>query len=432
MVKNCKFNQRYIVNFLKNPLYLGSMIYFLSNLGASIVPFLLLPILTRYLSIAEYGQVAMFQTFLIAVGSFIGISAQGAASVRYYDSDERHDYASYVGSCFLILLITIVATLVLAFIFIEPLTRWLGILPQWIFVGILTSGFSFIVLMRMTQWQIRNKAKKYGLFQVSQAGINGFLTLIFVVIWLKAGDGRVLAISLTAMIYAAISFYLLYVDNLIRFSWNKKYLLEICYFGIPLIPHSIGYALLSAADRFYINNKFGLMDVGIYMVAVQLASVLGLLFDGINNAFVPWLFERLKKNIPSEKKEVVRWTYFYFLILLCVVLLAFSIGPFFLKIIAGTQYEAAGEFLGWLVLGQVFQGMYLMVTNYIFFSKRTGLLSLSTIGSGLINIGMLLLLTACIGLKGAAISYALAMGMKFIFTWYIASRQYPMPWLNFN
>ncbi|MBT8527042.1 oligosaccharide flippase family protein [Polynucleobacter paneuropaeus] len=420
------------MNFLKNPFYFGSMIYFLSNIGASIIPFLLLPILTRYLSIAEYGQVAMFQTLLIALSSFIGISAQGAASVRYYDSDKSHDYASYVGSCFLILLITILVTLAIVSIFIDPLTRWLGILPWWIFSGILISGFSFIVLMRMTQWQIRNQAKKYGLFQVSQAVINGFLTLIFVVAWLKAGDGRILAIFLTALIYAAISVYLLYRDNLIKFIWQPKYLLAICAFGIPLIPHSIGYALLSAADRFYINNKFGLIDVGIYMAAVQIASVFGLLFDGINNAFVPWLFERLKKNISSEKKEIVRWTYFYFLTLLGIVFLAFSIGPFFLEFIAGLQYGAAGELVGWLVLGQVFQGMYLMVTNYIFFSKRTGLLSLSTVGSGLVNILLLLLLTSYIGLKGAAIAFAIAMGMKFIFTWYIASKRHPMPWFNFN
>jgi O-antigen/teichoic acid export membrane protein len=321
---------------------------------------------------------------------------------------------------------------VIVSIFIDPLTRWLGILPWWIFAGILISGFSFIVLMRMTQWQIRNQVKKYGLFQVSQAVINGFLTLIFVVAWLKAGDGRILAIFLTALIYAAISVYLLYRDNLIKFIWRPKYLLAICAFGIPLIPHSIGYAVLSAADRFYINNKFGLIDVGIYMAAVQIASVFGLLFDGINNAFVPWLFERLKKNISSEKKEIVRWTYFYFLTLLGIVFLAFSIGPFFLEFIAGMQYRAAGELVGWLVLGQVFQGMYLMVTNYIFFSKRTGLLSRSTVGSGLVNIILLLLLTSYIGLKGAAIAFAIAMGMKFIFTWYIASKRHPMPWFNFN
>ena len=394
---------------------------------------MLLPVLTRYLSTAEYGEVAIFQTLLIGLSSFVGISAQGAASVKYYeDASTYRSYQSFIGSCFLVVVGTVFLTLALTSLFLKPLSEGLSLAPIWIILGVIASGCSFVVLMRMGQWQIRKQAKSYGLFQISQSAINVLLSLLLVVGFSEGAAGRILALSLTPLLYAIAAFYLLKKDNLIEISWRPKYLVEICAFGIPLIPHSMGYFLLSSADRFVINDRFGLADVGIYMVAVQLVSVMGLLFDAINNAFVPWLYERLKRNISSEKKEIVRWTYGYCLILICLVFLAFSIGPLLLTWIAGEKYKAAGQLVGWLALGQVLHGMYLMVTNYIFFSKRTGLLSLSTISAGLINIGLLILLTSYMGLIGAAIAYAIAMGVKFICTWYIANLRHPMPWFDFH
>ena len=234
------------------------------------------------------------------------------------------------------------------------------------------------------------------------------------------------------MMFSVISLWLLYKDELLGFVWRPGYLREILAFGIPLIPHSAGLFLLSAVDRFFINSQLGLAQVGIYMVAVQLSSAMGLIFDAINNAYVPWLFERLSGNNHEEKRQIVKWTYRYFLVLIGVVAVAFVIGPALLVLIAGEEYREAGDIIGWLAMGQAFNGMYLMVTNYIFYSKKTGRLSLATICSGLINVGLLLTLISLFGLKGAAIAFAVSMGFKFFLTWIMSHRSYPMPWFDSN
>ncbi len=185
-------------------------------------------------------------------------------------------------------------------------------------------------------------------------------------------------------------------------------------------------------DRFLINTKLGLAEVGIYMVAVQLASAMGLVFDAINNAYVPWLFERLKRDHADEKHQVVRLTYWYFLIALSMAGVAFLVGPVAIRMIAGDRYAAAGGVIGWLALGQAFVGMYLMVTNYIFFSMKTGRLALITFSSGLLNVALLFLLIGRWGIVGAAMASALALGVRFLWTWYEAQQRHPMPWFNFK
>lgn len=416
---------------IKSNFLSSSVVYLFSNILAAAVTFALLPILTRYLSPTEYGQVAIFQTLLAGLGAFIGISAQGAAGVKYYDDHlSKPELKYFIGNCFLVLASTTAFAFLFAIIFARSFSNWLAIDTQWLLLSIVVSSATFIVAMRMGQWQVRKQARNYGAFQVSQSLLNMLLSLLVVVYFLQGAAGRIWVLGSIPLIFAVGALFLLYKDGLLGFAWRPNYLREILAFGVPLIPHAAGLFLLSSVDRFIINDKLGLAQVGIYMVAVQIAAAMGLVFDAINNAYVPWLFERLKRNQIEEKKQIVRWTYAYCIALLGVVALAFVIGPPLLILIAGERYSAAADIIGWIALGQAFNGMYLMVTNYIFYSKRTGLLSLSTITAGLINVGLLFVLISFMGLKGAAVASAIAMALKFLLTWFVAHLRHPMPWFE--
>ena len=50
-------------------------VYFFSNILNAIVPFLIIPILTRELEVAEYGQLVVFQLLLQFYASVIGLGA---------------------------------------------------------------------------------------------------------------------------------------------------------------------------------------------------------------------------------------------------------------------------------------------------------------------------------------------------------------------
>lgn len=418
---------------LTGSLLTGSATYLLSNLLTAAIPFALLPILTRYLLPAQYGQVAIYQALLLGLVAFIGLTANGAAGVKYYESDVSADELKfYIGSCFVILAATTALALLVVVVFVTPITGLLGLRPRWLFLSVFVACGTFTVTMRQTQWQIRKQASKYGLFQVSQSLINMLVSLVLVIGFLQGAAGRILGLSIAPLCFAVVAAYLLYRDGLLAFTWRPAHLRDIIGYGVPLIPHSVGYFFLASVDRFVINTKLGPSQVGVYMAAAQLASGLGLVFDAINNAYVPWLFERLKRNQAEEKRQIVRWTYLYFLILAGTVVLAFTLAPSVVMLVAGEKYAAGTHVIGLLVLGWVFHGMYLMVTNYVFFSKRTGLLSLSTITAGLVNVGLLMILVPRFGLRGAATAFAISSALKLLMTWAAAQVSYPMPWINFQ
>ncbi|WP_339799002.1 oligosaccharide flippase family protein [uncultured Marinobacter sp.] len=417
-----------------NSFLAGSAVYLISNILNAAIPFALLPVLTRYLSPEEYGEVAMFHVFFGALTAFIGLSMQGAAGRKFYDGDlGENELKEFIGSCLQILLVTSALTMLVLIGISGYLSEWLALDKKWILLAVLVTASTVVFQIRLSQWQVRKKAKQYGVMQVSKSLAELVLSLALVVLFLKGSEGRISAQIWTAILFAGIAFWFLRRDDLVRILlWRPKYIREALSFGVPLIPHVGGAFLLASVDRFVINAELGLAQAGIYMVAVQLSTALLLIFDAINKAYVPWLFERLKKDDECEKRRIVIYTYCWFALLLLGAVVAFLIAPWIVLAVAGEPYASAGDVIGWLILGQVFGGMYLMVTNYIFFSKRTGLLSVVSIFSGLINVALLIFLVARFGLQGAAYAFCTSMAIRFLLTWFVAQKRHAMPWFEFT
>lgn len=409
-------------------LFSGAFVYLISNILNAAIPFLLLPVLTRYLTPEEYGEVAMFQMLIAALAAFTGLNTLAAANRIYYDDIHRQDMASYVGACVQILIVSsLVVVFVLSF-FQELLAKELGIEPFWILMAVLVSASTFLVRLRLGQWQVRKQAAKYGAMQISMSFLNALISLFLVVVLVYGPEGRMIGQSVAPLLVCILALFLLKKDGLLAASWKPGFIKDAMRFGVPLIPHVGGIFLLSMVDRVVINKYLGLESVGIYMVAVQLTMAMGILFDAFNKAYMPWLFEKIKENDLHVKIKIVRWTYGYFLLALSMAIVVSLFGPTFVVWMAGDQYAAAAHVMGWLALGQAFHGMYLMVTNYIFYSKKTGFLSIATIISGALNLMFLIVFIPIFGLEGAAISFASAMMIRFFFTWILAQKCFPMPW----
>lgn len=415
-----------------NSLLSGSAVYLASNILNALIPFALLPFLTSYLSPVEYGEVAIFNTLLGALSAFVGLGVVGVAGRKYYDGDlVENDLKHFIAACLQVLIVSSVLVFAVLFVFKGQLAKWLDLNTKWIMWAVIVSAVSVVIQIRLVQWQVRKEAHLYGVLLISQSAVNMSISLLFVVFFLQGSDGRICAQVLTIGIFGSIALALLKRGGLLSFLvWKPDYIKEILKFGIPLIPHVGGIFLLATVDRFVINAELGLAEVGIYMVAVQLTSAMSIIFDAINKAYVPWLFERLKGNLYDEKVQIVLYTYAWFAFVLCLSGLAFLVGPWLVTLIAGPKYEPAGAVIGWLALGQAFEGMYLMVTNYTFYSKRTGFLSLATITAGLINVVLLIMLIGVLGIKGAAIAFSISMAIRFLLTWWVAQRCHPMPWFG--
>lgn len=409
-----------------------SGIYLGSNILNAVVPFILLPVLTRHLSTAEYGQVAMFQTLITGLAALVGINTVGAASRKFYDG-EYDCLPVYNGACLHILFASTTVLGVASYFLADEFSLWLTIPTSWIYLALAISFANFIIQLRLGQWQIREQAFKFGTMQVSQSILNFIFSVVLVVMFQHRAQGRVDAILATTVLYALLSIFLLYKNNLVKLTVIRKdYISEALSFGLPLVPHVVGMFFLSSLDRFFINKQLGISEAGIYMFAMQLSLGVAIVFDAINKALIPWLFKSLANNKVEQLNKIVRFTYLFFIVVFLLGCLSFVIGPWIVRIIGGYQFEKATEVIGWLCLGQCFGGMYLMVTNYLFYAKCTGRLSVVTIVTGIFNIILLLILIHVNGIVGVAMSFAISMCIRFLATWWLTSRLHLVSWKAFQ
>ncbi|ELE6473957.1 oligosaccharide flippase family protein [Enterobacter hormaechei] len=396
----------------------NSTIYLSSNILNALVPFLLLPILTHNLNPGDYGQIAMFQTLVSGLAALTGLNTIGAANRRYYDDQTQAELSTYNGACIHILLLSSIILFLIVTLFSTKLSELLNIPSNWIYLSIIVSAGTFIIQLRLAQWQIRERAWYYGLLQVSQSVFIFVLTLVLLFLVKQGAVSRINALLFGTIVYVLISLFTLFKERLLILTIiNTNYIKDALKFGIPLVPHIVGIFFLSAIDRILISGKLGIEEAGVYMLGVQLSLGMVVVFDAINKALIPWLFRILSVNDLVKLKKLVRFSYFYFVLLAFLGILSFWIGPLVVNLFAGPQYQQAISVIGWLCLGQAFNGMYLMVTNYLFYAKKTGRLSIITISCGIFNIVLLLIMMKTNGIIGVAMAFSISMCIRFLATW---------------
>lgn len=408
------------------------IVYFLANSINAAIPFLLLPILTRYLSPSQYGEVAIFLSLVAALGAFVGLNSVGASSRVYFDNLDSKLKSRYNNSCVIILFISSFVVLLGLLLSNSIISEQINLSAKYIYIALLVSVSNYILQFRLVSFQVRKRAVKYGFFQISNSMLNCIISLIFVIYFGFGEYGRILGISISIFLISTIAIVSLCREKILdfRLGFNLLDCKDALLFGIPLVPHVFGGFLLASADRFVIAKYFTTSSAGVYMVALQISMVFAIVFDALNKALMPWLFRKLSDGFSDDKYFIVKMTYLGFLVFIIIAIFASWLFPYIIPYLLGEDFIIPNDILVWLFFAQVFGGMYLAFTNYIFYSKQTKKLAYVTIVSGSVNVLLLLLLVPTLQLKGAAISFFIAKLLQFVFTWYAANSCYKMPWFG--
>jgi O-antigen/teichoic acid export membrane protein len=405
----------------------SSGVYTISSFINAALPLLLLPILTRKLSPADYGVVAMFQLVVSLVYPFIGMNLEGSISRKYFDKDNS-DFPAYIGTCFILVAFSFLVVTGLFWLNLNQIQKVTLIPEQWLKYILVVAACQFITTVILVTFQVKVQPIKYGILQISQSIINVGLTILFVVILNKTWNGRIEAQIVTGVAFAIISIIVLRRTKQIRFNVKKADIQHALRFGVPLIPHALGGMLFTSIDRFFLTNLVGLEQTGNYTVAYQIGAVISIITFAFNNAYIPWLFENLNKNDFLIKKKLVKFTYLYFVLIVIGSILLLIIFPFIVSIFVGSNFKSIGTYSAFIVFGYVFQGMYYMVTNYIMYAEKTYLQALVTITIGLIKLPVTYFAIIWFGAVGASISFCISWFVFFISTWILSARVYKMPW----
>jgi O-antigen/teichoic acid export membrane protein len=160
----------------------------------------------------------------------------------------------------------------------------------------------------------------------------------------------------------------------------------------------------------------------------MIGQAIGLLQNSFNQAWVPWAFQKLKGGSENDKSRMVKITYYYLIGILLLVFFLWLMLPIIYTYFIGDRFSEGMQLVLWIALGFAFNGMYKMVSVYIYYLEKTFIIAMTSFGVAIVNVILNFMFIPKYGLQGAAVATMIAMGLQFIVTWGVSSRLIDMPW----
>lgn len=400
-------------------------IYTFTNVLNAAVPFLLLFPLTHYLSKEDYGILSNFGVMTNLMVPLVGINLMSSVQIQYL-KDEIND-KNYISSGLrLSVILTLIFSAVLFFLgtFLEELVGIPRIFLY--FIGVYAL-FNVIIEILLAVWRMEDAAINYGIFRISRTLVEVGLVAFFVIGCGMKFDGSIFAMFIAYALGCVVALLILMNKKLLFGSFNKTYMRHAIRYGVPLIPHTLSGVVIMYSDKLIITYYHGIGENGIYSVGFLIGQIIGLVQNSFNQAWVPWVFQKLKAGKENDKRRMVKITYLYFGGILLAVVALWLITPIIYNLL-GKSFGAGMDMVLWVAMGFAFNGMYKMVSVYLFYLEKTMIIAFMSFGVAITNILLNFAFIPKYGMQGAAVATMIAMCLQFIVTWWISSRLIKMPW----
>jgi len=225
--------------------------------------------------------------------------------------------------------------------------------------------------------------------------------------------GSVYSSLVSSFIFFFFSIYI--IKKIGTWSFNLKHLKYSLVFGLPIIVHLLSGLILNSFDQIMINKMVGSHETGLYSFAYKVGMLFQMVIMGLNQAWVPIFYEKLRNDKYKELEDTARK--FAYMVSGAALLITI-LGPILITILAPETYSEALSLVPIIIVGFIFQYFYFMYINYAFYAKKTSMIATITLIVGLINIGLNYWLIPIFGYAAAAwttlITYALFFIMQYV------------------
>jgi len=419
-----KINFKYSVNRSLLNSVSGYLIY---TFVSSLIPFLLLPVLTRFLTPEQYGLVSVYSVYTAVIGSIVGLSTITAFTKTYYD--DKHDSNSSLTSSFLVSVLSALALFLVVFLTSPLLGNILEIPIWWLYVGISTVLFEDIVSAKTLLYRLNNKVFKFGVYEISRILIRAVVTIILVALFDMEENSPVLAGIFASTIYMFLSLYLLHADPSVTLVLSKESLKYSLRFGVPLTPHAILGSLSSTFDKIIISIMLTKEQLGIYAVGFAIGSVIKAMEGAVYMAYQPWFFKKISTN-QCDNKEIIGFSYLIFFGLLLGSVLLVVVSNNYLQYYVGDSFVGAVDIVPWIASAFAVNWVYTMANQVVMYKEKTGVISTMTALSMLVGALLSVICIKLNGIVGAAQAIFLTMLIRAISMWIYSNKLHPLGWFH--
>jgi O-antigen/teichoic acid export membrane protein len=378
-------------------------IYSLGNIALRAASFLLIPIYTRYLSVANYGLLDICIVTMQILIIFMSLGMPQSL-VRFY---REHEIKVETGSLFVSsLTINMIGCLILSVVillFRNPLSRIIfsqdlsTILVLVCFVSLARS----LTQTSLSYFRAKNQAFMYSVIAV--VVMLGLMTLnIIFVIVLRKGIVGILQSYLIVYGLAAVIVSILIISKS-RPKISPGVTKKLLVFGLPLIFSMSGWFIIQMSSRYFLANSSGLNEVGIYGLGYRIVTILQIVIVmPFQLAFGPFIFSQEK--YPELGAKISKILTYMLMLLFASTWMTGFLAKLIIKIMAPSEYQQSHMVVLFMLPSIIAIGVYYWAASLLHLKKKTQWIGIFIASSAVINVLLNLWLIPKYGWYGAAIS----------------------------
>ncbi|MGH0940159.1 lipopolysaccharide biosynthesis protein [Bacillus mycoides] len=274
-------------------------------LGAAIINFLTIPIITWLISPEEFGKTSLFLIMQALATAFIFLGMDHAY-VREYNNQLNKKELLF--NCAIFPLIFSVLICVCLIMFSELFTSLIFTGQSESIIVLFAIWLPFITIERFLLLSIRMEEKGflYSLFNILIKLMIMLFTLFFLLFW-----ARNYLVVITANVIGQIIsdiVLIVYCRNKLELKFQyleKKLLKKMIKFGLPFIPTAIIMWLLNSTDRMVLEKFSSYDELGVYFAALKIIGVLTIFQSIFSTFWLPIAYKWKKEKVDNREFDKI-------------------------------------------------------------------------------------------------------------------------------
>ncbi len=391
----------------------NTLLFALNSFGAKAISFFLLPLYTAVLSCKDYGSVDLITSAALLLIPVMTLNIQDAVLRFALEKGRNKGDIISVGLRQILIGAAILALALFILTYFQVLeleSKYIGFLFAYFLLHGLYNSFS--MYLRATD--------KVRVFVVSSL-TNTFVACtlnIMLLAFVGMGINGYLIANISGILLATSM--MLFMGGILKdFHWKtpKGLTKEMLLYSTPLVLNSVAWWINDISARYVLTLFCGLAINGIFAVAYKIPTILSTLQTIFYNS---WSISAIKDFDKDDSDGFLGNIYTLFS---CVS----AVGCSFVMImniplasvLYTNQYFKAWEFVPFLLLGAVFNGLALFEGALFAAAKKTKLILYTTLFGASINLCANIIFILFIGPLGAAIATMLG----YFATWCVRTYQ---------
>ena len=363
----------------------AGIFYIVGQLFIRGITFLTTPIYTRLLSKAQYGEIRVYESWLLIMVPVMSLCLFRSVDRAKYDMGEK--YNEYVSSVQTLSYLSITGLFGLCMLFRPQMQKFWGMTDVMFFMAFLyVFGYTSILFMQRREKQMmRYKASIF----ITTVTIVPATVLSILLIYLGRVNGytdklvelRVWGFYVPQVLGGLLVAVLLWKQGgkfIRREYW--KYALK---YSLPLIPEMLSIQIMNQADKIMIQFLVGYEYTGIFALGTTISFIIWIVEDSVWNAFLPWMYEKISAGETEDIESP--WTILMhgFGILSWFLV---ALAPEIVVVLGSSEYRMAIFLIAPMVTGTLlrfYSYIYTAIQNYY---KKTAYVAAGTIITMVINV----------------------------------------------